>query len=65
MHMKSILVRSSSVSAKTSDGIYIDLTAAYGHDLQDFLFRVLRQRTGALRLIAILQKMYEGTTVSI
>ena len=42
--------------------MYIDLTAAYGHN---FLFRVLSIRTGAYHIIAILRKMYEGTTASI
>jgi retron-type reverse transcriptase len=45
--------------------VYIDLTAAYDHVPRDFLFRVLTLRTGAKHLIAILQKMYEGTTASI
>ena len=45
--------------------MYIDLTAAYDHVPRDFLFRVLELRTGAKHLIAILQKMYEGTTASI
>ena len=45
--------------------VYIDLTAAYDHIPRDFLFRVLQIRTGASHLIAILQKMYEGTTASI
>ena len=44
--------------------VYIDLTAAYDHVPWDFLFRVLKMRTGAHHLIAILQKMYEGTTAS-
>ena len=45
--------------------VYIDLTAAYDHIPRDFLFRVLQIRTGASHLIAILRKMYEGTTASI
>ena len=45
--------------------IYIDLTAAYDHVPRDFLFRILKIRTGAYKLIAILQKMYKGTTASI
>ena len=45
--------------------VYIDLTAAYDHIPRDFLFRVLKMRTGASHLVAILQKMYEGTTASI
>ena len=45
--------------------VYIDLTAAYDHVPRDFLFRVLSFRTGASHLIAILRKMYEGTTASI
>ena len=45
--------------------VYIDLTAAYDHVPRDFLFRLLKMRTGAYHLIAILQKMYEGTTASI
>ena len=45
--------------------VYIDLTAAYDHVPRDFLFRVLQLRTGATHLIAILRKMYEGTTASI
>ena len=45
--------------------VYIDLTAAYDHVPRDFLFRLLKMRTGAHHLIAILQKMYEGTTASI
>ena len=45
--------------------VYIDLTAAYDHISRDFLFRVLNIRTGAKHLVAILKKMYEGTTASI
>ena len=45
--------------------VYIDLTAAYDHVPRNFLFRLLRIRTGANHLISILQKMYEGTTASI
>ena len=45
--------------------VYIDLTAAYDHVPRDFLFKVLAMRTGATLLIAILKKMYEGTTASI
>ena len=45
--------------------VYIDLTAAYDHVPRDFLFRLLKMRTGAHHLMAILQKMYEGTTASI
>ena len=45
--------------------VYIDLTAAYDHIPRDFLFRVLKIRTGATHLVNILQKMYEGTTASI
>ena len=41
--------------------VYIDLTAAYDHIPRDFLFRVLKMRTGASHLVARLQKMYEGT----
>ncbi len=51
--------------AGTLIAIYIDLTAAYDHVPRDFLFRVMRMRTGAYHLIAILEKMYEGTTASI
>ena len=45
--------------------VYVYLTAAYDHIPRDFLFRVLKMRTGASHLVAILQKMYEGTTASI
>ena len=45
--------------------VYVDLTAAYDHVPRDLLFRVLKIRTGAKHLIAILKKMYEGTTASI
>ena len=45
--------------------VYIDLTAAYDHIPRDFLFRVLKLRTGADRLIEILKLMYIGTTASI
>ena len=45
--------------------VYIDLTAAYDHIPQDFLFRVLSLRTGATHLVNILRKMYDGTTASI
>ena len=45
--------------------LHIELTAAYDHIPRDFLFRVLQLRTGASHLIAILRKMYEGTTASI
>ena len=45
--------------------VYIDLSAAYDHIPRDFLFRVLLLRTGAKHLVAILRKMYEGTTASI
>lgn len=45
--------------------VYIDLTAAYDHIPRDFLFRVLSIRTGASHIVAILRKMYEGTTASI
>ena len=45
--------------------VYIDLTAAYDHIPRDFLFKVLNLRTGATHLVAILKKMYEGTTASI
>ena len=45
--------------------VYIDLTAAYDHIPRDFLFRVLKLRTGATHLVEILKKMYEGTTASI
>ena len=45
--------------------VYIDLTAAYDHVPREFLFRLLGFRTGAYHLIAILKKMYEGTTASI
>ena len=45
--------------------VYIDLTAAYNHVPRDLLFKVLTMRTGATHLIAILKKMYEGTTASI
>ncbi|MCP4258756.1 MAG: hypothetical protein GY774_14830 [Planctomycetes bacterium] len=45
--------------------VYIDLTAAYDHIPRDFLFKILKLRTGAPRLINILQLMYEGTTASI
>ena len=50
---------------ETFIAIYIDLTAAYDHVPRNFLFKVLHFRTGAHHLIAILQKMYEGTTASI
>ena len=45
--------------------VYIDLTAAYDHIPRDFLFRVLELRTGAYHLVAILRKMYNGTTAVI
>ena len=45
--------------------LYIDLTAAYDHIPRDFLFRVIQMRTGAHHLVAILRKMYEGTSASI
>ena len=45
--------------------VYVDLTAAYDHVPREFLFRILQIRTGANHLIAILKKMYEGTTASI
>ena len=45
--------------------VYIDLTAAYDHIPRNFLFQVITLRTGAHHLVAILQKMYEGTTASI
>ena len=45
--------------------VYIDLTAAYDHIPRNFLFKVLDLRTGASHLIAILYKMYQGTTASI
>ena len=44
---------------------YIDQTAAYNHIPRNFLYRVLDFRTGASPLIAILYKMYQGTTASI
>ena len=44
---------------------YIDLTAAYDHVPRDFLFRIIQIRTGASHLVAILRKMYEGTTAVI
>lgn len=50
---------------ETLDTVYIVLTAAYGYMLRDFLFRVLRLRTGVHHLITILQKMYERATASI
>ena len=37
--------------------VFVDLTAAYDHIPCDFLFRVLKMRTGASHLVAILQKM--------
>ena len=45
--------------------VYIDLTVAYDHTPRDFLFRLLKIRTGTSHLIAILRKMYEGTMASI
>ena len=45
--------------------VYIDLTAAYDHIPRNFMFKVLELRTGASHLIAILFKMYQGTTASI
>ena len=45
--------------------VYIDLIAAYSHVPRDFLFKVLTMHIGATHLIAILKKMYEGTTASI
>ena len=45
--------------------VYVDLTAAYDHIPRDFLFKVLKLRTGAKHLVAILKKIYEGTTASI
>ena len=45
--------------------VYIDLTAAYDHIPRDFLFRVLEIRIGARHLVAILRKMYSGTTAAI
>ena len=45
--------------------VYIDLTAAYDHIPRNFLFKVLDLRIGASHLIAILYKMYQGTTASI
>ena len=42
--------------------VYIDLTAAYNHIPRNFLFKVLDLRTGASHLIAILYKIYQGTT---
>ena len=45
--------------------VYVDLTAAYDHIPRDFLFKVLKLRTGATILVNILQKMYEGTTAVI
>lgn len=45
--------------------VYVDLTAAYNHIPRDFLFKVLNLRTGATHPIAILYKMYQGTTASI
>ena len=50
---------------ETLIAVYIDLTAAYDHIPRDFLFRVLTLRTGATHLIAILYKMYQGTTALI
>ena len=49
----------------TSIVVYIDLTAAYDHIPRNFPFEVLDLRTGASHLIAILYKMYQGTTASI
>ena len=45
--------------------VYIDLTAAYDHIPRDFLFQVLKIRTGANHLVAVLHAMYEHTTASI
>ena len=45
--------------------VYIDLTAAYDHIPRNFLFRVMEIRTGAIHLVAILRKLYEGTTATI
>ena len=45
--------------------VYIDLTAAYDHIPRDFLFRVLKLRTGAPFLIDILKLMYQHTTASV
>ena len=36
--------------------VYVDLTAAYDHVPRDLLFRVLKMRTSAKHLIAILKK---------
>lgn len=40
--------------------VYIDLTVAYDHVPRNFLFQVLKMRTGAKHLAAILQKLYEA-----
>ena len=45
--------------------VFIDLTAAYDHIPRDFLFRVLKFRTGATFLIHLLELMYKRTTESI
>ena len=45
--------------------VYIDLTAAYDHIPRDFLFRVVKLRTGASFLMEFLKLMYVGTTASI
>ena len=56
------------VTEKVGDtliAVYVDLTAAYDHIPRDFLFKVLKLRTGAKHIVAILKKIYEGTTASI
>ena len=45
--------------------VYIDLTAAYDHIPRNILFKVVDLMTVAPHLIAILYKMYQGTTASI
>ena len=45
--------------------MYIDLTAAYDHVPRDFLFKMLEIRTGASHMVAVLNRMYDGTTASI
>ena len=45
--------------------VYIDLNAAYDHVTRDFLFIMLEIRTGASHMVAVLSRMYDGTTASI
>ena len=45
--------------------VYIDLTTAYDHVPRDFLFKMLEIRTGASHMVAVLNRMYDGTAASI